>query len=92
MLTLQQLKKMMPNTIFAKGEAEIEDHWDTSKTMQIKWIAIRGGIHDWAIYYNLIVEDKSDEEIKNYGEKMHKEESIKTCVPCDDEAFDMYRH
>jgi len=90
-LTIKKLKEMKPG-IFAKGETSVEDYWDASKEMQVRWVATRGGIHDWAIYYNLISEDKTDEMIKNLGNKMHNEESIKKCVPCDDEAFGMYRH
>ena len=92
MLTIKQLKAMKPNTIFAKGETAVEDYWDTLKEMQVRWIAVRGGIHDWAIYYNLVNDNKSDEEIRNYGDKMRNEKSIKKCIPCDDEAFNMYRH
>jgi len=92
MLTIKKLKEMKPSTIFAKGETSIEDYWDTSKEMQVRWIATRGGIHDWAIYYNLASEDKTDEMIKKNGNKMNNSESIRKCVPCDDEAFKMYRY
>lgn len=91
-LSLQQLKDMQPNTIFATGETSVEDYWDNSKEMQINWIAVRGGIHDWAIYYQLVEKNWSDSEIRNMGEKMHNEVSIKKCVSYDDEAFKMYRH
>ena len=92
MITLQQLKDMSPDTIFAKGETAVEDYWDTSKEMQVRWVACRGGIHDWAIYYQLADKNWSDEMIKSNGEKMRNEKSIKKCVPCDDEAFKMYRY
>lgn len=91
-ITLQQLKDTKPNTIFATGETSVEDYWDASKEMQIKWVAVRGGIHDWAIYYQKAEEDWTDERIRDMGEKMHNPASIKKCVPCDDEAFEMYRH
>ncbi len=92
MLTIEKLKKMTPDTIFAKGETSVEDYWDVSKEMQIRWVAVRGGIHDWAIYYQKTENNWSDEMIRNNGEKMHNEISIKKCVPCDEEAFKMYRH
>ena len=91
MLTIKKLKAMKPG-IFAKGDILVEDYWDALKEMHIKWVATRGGIHDWAIYYNLISENKTDREIKDYGNKMHNPKSIKKCVDCDDEAFQMYRH
>ena len=65
-LTIKQLKAMKSG-IFAKGETSVEDYWDASKEMQIRWVAIRGGIHDWAIYYNLLGKNKTDEEIKAWG-------------------------
>jgi len=92
MLTIKQLKEMNPDTIFAKGETSVEDYWDVLKEMQVRWIAVRGGIHDWAIYYQLADKNWEDVDIAHRGEKMHNEESIKKCVPCDNESFDMYRH
>ncbi len=91
-LTLQQLKDMKSHTVIAKGETAVEDYWDASKEMQINWVAIRGGIHDWAIYYQLADKNWNTEMIIEQGEKMHNETSIKKCVPCDEEAFKMYRH
>ena len=89
-LTLEKLKEMKPG-IFASGETAVEDYWDASKQMQIRWVASRGGIWDWAIYYQLAEKGWSDEMIKSNGEKMHNPESIKKCVICDEEAFKMYR-
>jgi hypothetical protein len=90
MLTLSKLKEMKPG-VFASGIASVEDYWDTSKTMDIKWVATRGYIHDWAIYYQLLNKNWSEAEIENIGDKMHNRKSVKQCVPCDDEALDMYR-
>lgn len=121
MLTIKQLKEMKPNTIFAKGEAMIRHPWFSPyeyarkegayKTVnkegltKVKWLAIRGGIHDWAIYHsldaNLEMADCLDgnshlqvswERIARGGAKLHHEDEIKQLVPCDDEAFKMYRY
>ena len=119
MLTLKQLKEMKPDTIFASGIGSIEHPWfndakpvseggtlePDGRSTKVKWIAIRGGIHDWAIYHSLDANfipanfldspahlEVSKERIANYGAKLHKEEDIKRFVPCDDEAFKMYRH
>ena len=120
MLTIQQLKDMKPDTIFATGEGLIIHPWfndapqnlvnengeqDTKgKFVKVKWVACRGGIHDWAIYHsldaNLEPEDflggfthleATDEQIKRGGAKLRREEDIKDFVPCDNEAFAMYR-
>jgi len=107
-LTLEQLKEM-PEGIFAKGEfidgPEGCNIANTGKT--VRWVAVRGYIHDWCIYSQnpYYIDDFSPEvlavgysgvwdweKIKNEGDKIHSEENIKKLVPCDDEAFSIYRH
>lgn len=119
MLTLKQLKEMKPDTIFASGIGLKEHPWfnqaksvseggtlePDGRSTKVKWVAIRGGIHDWAIYHsmdgNFVQADYFDdpihllaskESIARRGAKLHQEEDIKKLVPCDDEAFKMYRH
>jgi len=73
--------------------------------VKVNWVAVRGHIHDWAIYHslnaNLEYADYLDGEshllannelIAKHGAKMRKEEEIKKVIPCTDEAFKMYRH
>jgi len=72
MLTLEKLKEMDSHTIFAYGA---------------DWVAVRGGIHDWAIYKG----QGTKEYIRDWGNKVHSEEEIKLLVPCDKESFNMYR-
>ena len=90
MLTLEKLKEMKPG-IFATGTANDEPNGffmaNTSK--QLRWVAVRGNIHDWAIYCHFV--DKDTEWIKRQGDKVSQEKHIKELVPCDDEAFKMYR-
>lgn len=123
MLTLQQLKEMKPNTIFASGVGTIEHPWfndakkvseggsleEDGRSTKVKWVAIRGGYHDWAIYHSLDANlemanyldgtshlqeselQESEQRIADNGAKLRKEEDIKRFVPCEDEAFKMYR-
>ena len=83
LLTIKQLKATKPNTIFASGT-------EMNGQSIIQWVAVRGGIHDWAIYFGRI--DQSQDEIKRHGMKLFSEEKIKECVPCDDKSFKMYRY
>lgn len=83
MLTIKQLKEMKQDTIFASGIGI--DGRD-----RIRWVACRGGIHDWAIYYGRL--EQSQDEIKRNGDKLFSEDKIKGFVPCDEEAFKMYRY
>ena len=108
MLTIKKLKEMEPG-IFAKGEiVDSPDGCNMANTGKImRWVAVRGGIYDWAIYtQNPHYIDSTDpeivavgysgvwdwEKIASMGDKVHNEESIKKLVPCDDESFNMYRH
>lgn len=121
MLTIKKLKAMKPHTIFAKGEDLIVHPWFNNATenlvnekgekdkngkyVKVKFVACRGGIHDWAIYHsldaNLTNRDYLDgfehlkanwDSIQRFGAKLHNEEDIKKIVECDDESFNMYRH
>ena len=92
MLTVDQLKAMEPGSIFAIGEEDDvpEGLFMANTGKRLKWVAVRGGIHDWAIYCHLA--EHSVEWIKERGDKVHDERHVKKLVPCDDEAFKMYRH
>ena len=85
-LTAQKLIDMEPAYIFAQGQHSYNEL--TNK--EIKWVAVRGRIHDWAIYYGLV--DWSTERIKREGDKVFTKELIKKLVPCDVEAFKLYRY
>ena len=92
MLTLQQLKDMEPGTTFATGETiDNENGINMTRSGQaLRWVACRGGIHDWAIYIHKA--SWSEDEVKSNGDKVTSEHNIKKLVPCDDEAFGMYRY
>lgn len=91
-LTLQKLKDMEPDTIFATG-VTTDDPGGVNMAgtgQNLRWVACRGGIHDWAIYVQN--ENWSDQRVKEMGDKVTSEANIKKLVPCDDEAFAMYRY
>lgn len=88
-LTMEQLEKFNPGQIFATGLSTNKSLcWPFRK--EVRWVAVRGhGIPDWAIYFH----DSSREEdyIKQSGNKLHDEKLIRRFVPCEDDAFEMYR-
>lgn len=92
MLTLQMLKEMMPDTIFATGTMnDSEDGlFMNGSNRELRWVAVRGGIHDWCIYCHHAEYDV--EYIKRHGDKVCDKRNIKRVVECDDEAFKMYRY
>ena len=91
MLTLQELKDMEPG-IFATGTTTDDPAGInmTNSGAELRWVATRGGIHDWAIYIHHAYNDEV--WIKANGDKVTGEANIKKLVPCDDEAFGMYRY
>ena len=92
MLTLDNLKAMEPHSIFAYGARLVytEDsmfHWQ-------KWVAVRGGIEDWAIYEVNPWEDPDKwdwNRIKEMGDKVHSRYTIEELVPSASDAMEMYR-
>jgi hypothetical protein len=84
-LTLEALKQMEPGTIFAHGVVLDERLYHKP----VAWLAKRGRIHDWAIYYHL--SESSLDWIEKWGDKCHTERVIKDLVSCDEEALKMYR-
>lgn len=91
-LTLTQLKDMDPHTMFATGIAnDVPDELYIAGTgTHLRWVAVRGGIHDWAIYAQSI--DWPEELVRAMGDKVLGEENIRRLVPCTDKAFKMYRY
>lgn len=91
-LTLAILKKLPENTIFARGETiDSPEGINMSRSGKpLRWVAERGGIHDWAIYIHFA--DHDYEWIRRHGDKVFFEDHIRKLVPCDSEAFRMYRY
>ena len=91
MLTLQKLKDMVPHAIISSGlTTDDRQGINMSNSGEIlRWVAVRGGIEDWAIYVGRELEE--NEYIRSFGDKIHDKKNIEKLVPCDDEAFAMYR-
>jgi hypothetical protein len=92
MLTIEKLKIMPPGLVFATGTSNDSPDglFMANTNRQLRWVAVRGEIHDWAIYCHFA--DKDVQWIMRYGDKVCAENHIKKLVPCDDKAFKMYRY
>jgi len=92
MLDLQMLKAMPENTWFATGVAmDVQGGLFMMNTgKELRWVAVRGGMWDWVIYCHF--SDQDIGEIARVGDKVCSENHIRMLVPCDDEAFAMYRY
>lgn len=93
MLTLKKLKEMEPHAVIAQGtvsDNSVGINMANSGRL-LKWLALRGEIEDWCIY--CYFDDEADwEYVQSNGDKVHSEDNIKKLVPCDQEAFGMYRY
>lgn len=91
MITIETLKQMKPNERFATSVGVYPEICDEI----IKWVAVRGIYHDWAIYYmpvELLMNNTDPvETVARRGDKIFTEKVIRKLVPCDDEAFELYR-
>jgi hypothetical protein len=87
MVTKKLLQSLEPRTIFASGICFGPKN--TSDKI-IKWVAIRGGIEDWAMYYCEYVKDMHDIYVAGYGEKMYLSE-VKNIMLADEEGYNLYR-
>ena len=85
-INIELLKKFGNGEIFASGYLQ-----DVRIAHQlVKWVAVSGNNHyDWAVYYGY--PDMSNQKIADSGSKMFTLEVVKELVPCDEEAFKMYR-
>jgi len=85
MLTVKDLKEMSPG-IFRSGITNTPLlHYEP-----VSWVAVRGeGMEDWTLYYHLL--GSTLEFVASNGRKIFTEELIRKLVPCDDEAFSLYR-
>jgi len=70
---------------------ELSLTYDKVDEYRIIWMAKRGRIHDWTIYAGTEA-DFDYEKVERVGRKLTMEQNIKILVPCDEEAWNMYRH
>lgn len=93
-LTTEILDNLKPG-IFACGVTiDDADHCNVAGTgKEIKWVAVRGIIADWAIYIdNPYTPQKSFGMVRDMGDKIHEKKNILSLVDCDEEALERYRH
>jgi hypothetical protein len=92
-LTLEKLKAMKPFEIFDCGiiTNDTKGVWmSPNKTGEsIRWVAVRGAIHDWAIY--CYYSEYNFDWIAQHGNKVWFKDDILKLVPCDEDAFRFYR-
>ena len=92
MITLEKLKTFGSQEVIAEGIVidSPEGVNMTGSGKNLRWVAVSGlTYHDWTIYCHYDIH--SIEDVKKWGDKVHGEANIKKLVPCDAEAFEMYR-
>lgn len=107
-LTLKQLKEMKPGIFAKGTFIDNPEGCNMANTgKEVRWVAVRGDIEDWCIYSQnpYYIDDFSPkvmaigysgiwdwQKIADEGDKISSENNIKKLVPCDEEAFKMYRY
>lgn len=91
MLTINDLSNMQPHQVIDSGlTIDNRTGINMSNSDQVlRWVAVRGGIADWAIYIGL--ETQSTDEIMRCGDKIFGQGHIQRLVHCDSEALKRYR-
>jgi hypothetical protein len=90
-LTKKEFDEIPRGEVFATGVLpnSPEGLFMTNDGGNLRWVAKKGYGYDWAVYCHW---DWHDEEwVTQHGDKVHGEDHIKKCVPCDDEVFKLYR-
>lgn len=96
-LTVEALKNMQPNTVFATGiviNAPGDDPGQVYMTnsnigTEMIWVAKRGDTYDWTIYIHWAY--KGQKYVESNGDKIVGKTNIRKLVKCTDEAFRLYR-
>ena len=81
-LTKRMLQEAEPDSILMSGTCIL---WRERR----KFVVVRGGIPDWAIYYGNPYQ--SDEEIAKHGDKITSLRTIQELICCDDDVLENYR-
>lgn len=94
MLTEAKLKAMESGDLIATGIVlnNPDGIFMTNDRLndELRWVAVRGGYHDWAIYIQWA--DRDVEYVRKSGDKVRGKENIQKLVPCDEEALNLYRN
>jgi hypothetical protein len=91
-LNENEFKALPRGEIFATGVLpnSPEGLFMTAGGGELRWIAKKGQIEDWAIYCHWATWTES--EIASNGDKVTNKHHIEICVPCTDEVFKLYRY
>jgi hypothetical protein len=91
-LTLEKFKEIPNGEVFATGVLPNSPKglFVSDGRGELRWIAKKGQIQDWAIYCHWAY--MSESEVAASGDKVTMKENIQKCVPCADEVFRLYRY
>lgn len=108
MIDLEEFKELPHDTIFDTGvfidsseEGFIDGlptiHAQNTGGKRMAWVAVKGMIHDWAIYYAHEKIEFLDTLtplifVRNHGMKLYEYKNIKKLVPCSDDVLKCYRY
>jgi hypothetical protein len=89
-LTLELLVGIEPETVFAAGINSTINFPNAGAFFQIfRWVAERGVIDDWVIYY--LPKGNGIKTVSRVGHKLKDPIAIQKLVPCTEEVLARYR-
>lgn len=98
MLTKEILSEIKPSEIFKVVTTRVQNFHEPM-IAKLKFICVKGAyeskeqgkeFQQWAIYAGL--PEQSDDHIRFHGDKVHSLLNIQSICPCDEGAYDLYRH
>lgn len=86
--TIKDFSEVVKGEIFLKGDIEFNSEYWGDKP--VRWIAKRGALNDWAMYYLPICSGLELDDIRMNGSKMLATVAAQI-INCSDEVKDLYR-
>lgn len=69
-MRVQQIADALPRQVFLSGSGVYPE----ISGIRIKWVAVRGNILDWAVYYDRV--DVDEDIIARKGDKMYDQDLV----------------
>jgi hypothetical protein len=91
-ITLKKFLKLPPNRVFATGESvdSPEGLFMTGSGNPLRWVAVKGGNQDWALYTQQT--HWSYEMVERNGDKVNDEANILRALEVSPKVLERYRH
>ena len=93
-ITKEMIKNAKPNSIiYANDTIDGTDGFNMTNSRKVlRFVVVRGGVADWCVYTQFAERCLSDQEIKQWGDKVHSEQHLLNVLDFNSDVWKMYRH